>query len=71
MSETSFGAGQVELTGDDEDAMLVTVDIGAAIVMSRVTRNAVAALSLREGVEVWVLVKAVSTRGHAFRMAAR
>jgi molybdate transport system ATP-binding protein len=56
---------------DAEDTVLVTVDVGGANVLSRVTRSAVASLGLRVGVSVWVLVKAVSTRGHAFRLSAR
>jgi len=55
---------------DEEDACLVTVDVGGAVVLSRVTRNAVDALGLRNGSSIWVLVKAVSTRGHAFRLGA-
>jgi molybdate transport system ATP-binding protein len=54
------------IVGDDPDTDLVYVDIGAAQVLSRVTRVASAALSLRPGTHVWVLVKAVSIRGHAF-----
>lgn len=51
-----------------DDAVLVTVDIGGATLLSRVTREAVAALSLRPSLRVWALVKAVSTRGHAFAL---
>jgi molybdate transport system ATP-binding protein len=50
------------------DAVLVTVDIGDAAILSRVTQEAVQALSLRPGLRVWALVKAVSTRGHAFAL---
>jgi molybdate transport system ATP-binding protein len=57
-----------ELADDEDNAVLVTVDVGdGARVLSRVTRGAVADLGLQVGMEVWVLVKAVSTRGHAFR----
>ena len=56
---------------DEEDARLVTVDIGGTTVLSRVTRSAVEALGLRKGMGVWVLVKAVSTRGHAFRVGGQ
>jgi len=56
---------------DEDEAMLVTVDVGGAQVLSRVTRNAVGSLGLQAGVAVWVLVKAVSTRGHAFRVSGR
>jgi molybdate transport system ATP-binding protein len=51
-----------------DDAVLVTVDIGGATLLSRVTREAVAALRLRPSLRVWALVKAVSTRGHAFAL---
>ena len=57
-----------EVSPDDDDAVLVKVDIGGATVLARITREAAAALSLRKGSPVWVLVKAVSTRGHAFRV---
>lgn len=54
------------VTGDDADTNLVHVDVGGAHVMARVTREATAALGLREGLRVWALVKAVSIRAHAF-----
>lgn len=56
-----------ELMPDDFDAVLVKVDIGGAILLSRITREAASALGLRPGSQVWALVKAVSTRGHTFR----
>jgi molybdate transport system ATP-binding protein len=56
------------IADDEDDARLVTVDVGGPNVLSRVTRGAVEALSLKNGSSVWVLVKAVSTRGHAFRL---
>jgi len=59
----------VSLAEDEEDAVLATVDVGGgAHVLSRVTQGAVEALGLRVGLSVWALVKAVSTRGHAFRI---
>lgn len=51
---------------DDADTDLVYVDIGGASVLSRVTRAASNSLGLRAGLPVWVLVKSVSIRGHAF-----
>jgi molybdate transport system ATP-binding protein len=51
---------------DDADTDLVFVDLGGAPVVARVTRAASCALALRVGVPVWVLVKSVSIRGHAF-----
>jgi molybdate transport system ATP-binding protein len=57
-----------ELTPDDFEALLVKVDIGAgAVLLSRITREAASSLGLQPGSKVWALVKAVSTRGHAFR----
>jgi len=61
----------IEISDDDHEAVLVKVDIGGATVLSRITQNAVEALSLRVGTPVWVLVNAVSTRGHAFRLTSR
>ena len=56
-----------EMSPDEDDAVLVKVDIGGATVLARITAEAATALNLRPGSPVWVLVKAVSTRGHAFR----
>ncbi|MDB6160881.1 MAG: molybdate transporter ATP-binding protein [Gammaproteobacteria bacterium] len=61
----------VALADDEDEAVLVTVNVGGANVLSRVTRSAVGSLGLRIGLAVWVLVKAVSTRGHAFRVSGR
>ncbi len=54
------------IVADDEDTDLVYVDIGGASVLARVTRAASMSLGLRPGRPVWVLVKTVSIRGHAF-----
>ena len=61
-----------ELTDDmDTDAVIVTVNVGGAKVLSRITRGAVNELQLRQGTPVWVLVKEVSTRGHAVQIGGR
>ena len=60
-----------DLLDDDDDARLVRVDIGGAFVLSRVTLAAVKELGLKQGTAVWVLIKAVSMRGHTFRGPAR
>jgi molybdate transport system ATP-binding protein len=61
-----------EICDDVGNAVLVKVDVGSgAAVLSRVTRHAMQDLGLRSGMVVWVLVKAVSARGHAFSAAAR
>jgi molybdate transport system ATP-binding protein len=57
----------VQIVGDVEQTDLVHVDVGGATILARVTRAASLALSLRPGLAVWALVKAVSIRGHAFR----
>lgn len=56
----------VAIASDDIDADLVTVDIGGSTVLARVTRAALQSLALRVDMQIWVLVKAVSIRGHAF-----
>ncbi len=53
-----------------DDAVVITIDIGGAAILSRVTAEAVEALGLKPGLKVWALVKAVSTRGHAFQLGA-
>jgi len=60
-----------EISPDVEDTVLVSVDIGGAIVLSRITRAALAALRLHTGQPVWALMKAVSMRGHTFRAPLR
>jgi molybdate transport system ATP-binding protein len=51
----------------DADSDLVHVDVGGgSVVLARITRSATLELGLAAGVAVWALVKAVSTRGHAF-----
>jgi molybdate transport system ATP-binding protein len=65
-------AGTVSASRDDDyGAVLVSVDVGGATVLARITGDARRALALRPGDAVWTLVKAVSTRGRAFRLAAR
>jgi molybdate transport system ATP-binding protein len=54
----------VGIRDDDNEAKLVTVDIGDASVLARVTRDAVESLRLHLGCPVWALVKAVSVRSH-------
>jgi molybdate transport system ATP-binding protein len=49
---------------DDAHADLVYVNIGNAVVLARITRAATQALHLTLGTRVWVLIKAVSMRGH-------
>lgn len=56
----------VRIASDDADTDMVHVDIGGAQVLARVTPAASQALALRTGMPIWVLVKAVSIRGHAF-----
>ncbi|HEY8506989.1 MAG TPA: TOBE domain-containing protein, partial [Steroidobacteraceae bacterium] len=59
-----------DITDDGDDAQLVKVDVGGAIVLSRVTTSAAQALALTRGKPVWLLVKAVSLRAHPFRTPA-
>jgi molybdate transport system ATP-binding protein len=59
----------IAISDDGFGAVLVRVDVGGVIVLARISQNARRALDLRPGDAVWTLVKAVSTRGHAFRLA--
>lgn len=56
------------ITADEAASVLVQVDVGGPTLLARITEAARAALKLAPGDAVWALVKAVSTRGHAFRM---
>ena len=58
----------VDVTPDDPASVLVRVDVGGPAVLARISTAALEALRLRPGDAVWALVKAVSTRGHAFRL---
>jgi molybdate transport system ATP-binding protein len=58
----------IDISPDDEASVLVKVDVGGPIVLARITEAARQALELAPGDGVWALVKAVSTRGHAFRL---
>ncbi|HEX4619885.1 MAG TPA: molybdenum ABC transporter ATP-binding protein [Steroidobacteraceae bacterium] len=57
-----------EITVDEGASVLVKVDVGGPVLLARITEGARQALKLAPGDAVWALVKAVSTRGHAFRM---
>lgn len=60
-------AGTVSaIRDDDADSRLVSVDIGGACVLARVTQEAVQALALAPGLPVFVLVKAVAIRSQRF-----
>jgi molybdate transport system ATP-binding protein len=64
--------GTVSELADDRqtDAIIVSVNLGDATVLARVTRRAVTELGLSADTPVWVLVKEVSTRGHAIQIGA-
>jgi molybdate transport system ATP-binding protein len=62
--------GTVRAIADDAGYDLVYVDVGDAPLLARVTRDATRELALAPGKSVWVLVKAVSTQGHAFASPA-
>lgn len=57
-----------EITPDELASVLVKVDVGGPVLLARITATAREALNLQPGDAVWALVKAVSTRGHAFRL---
>jgi molybdate transport system ATP-binding protein len=61
----------ISLTPDIGHAVLVELDVGrAATVLARITGRAAAELALAPGRAVWVLIKAVSLRGHVFPASA-
>jgi molybdate transport system ATP-binding protein len=54
------------VTSDDADSDLIAIDIGATLIMARVTKAATRELGLAPGLPAWALVKAVSLRSHSF-----
>ncbi len=58
------------LTPDERHAMLVTLDVGGVSLIARVTASAATELQLRSGLSLWVLIKAVTLRGHVYPGAA-
>ncbi|HUA89064.1 MAG TPA: molybdenum ABC transporter ATP-binding protein [Steroidobacteraceae bacterium] len=60
--------GTVREVRSDQFGALVTVDVGGAQVLARISRAALAALALKPGDAAWCLFKVVSTRGHTFRL---
>jgi molybdate transport system ATP-binding protein len=53
------------LTSDPPHNMLITLDAGGVPLLARVTAAAAQELQLHTGQALWILVKAVSLRGHA------
>jgi molybdate transport system ATP-binding protein len=53
-----------ELSTETARFDLVTIDVGGAALIARVTNEATRELELVPGKPVWALVKAVSLRGH-------
>ncbi len=54
------------LTPDDRHATLVTVDVGGVMLIARITTSAADEMKLHDGLYIWILVKAVTLRGHVF-----
>lgn len=61
--------GTVRAITPDGSADLVEVQVGGARLLARVTNAATRELALRPGLELWVLVKAVSVSPHALHGA--
>jgi molybdate transport system ATP-binding protein len=53
-----------QVAGDSGGSDLVSIDIGGALIVARITRAASRELALTPGRPVWALVKSVSLRGH-------
>ncbi|HQX48172.1 MAG TPA: molybdenum ABC transporter ATP-binding protein [Steroidobacteraceae bacterium] len=56
----------VSIDPHGDEACRTLIDLDGARIVAHVTRDAVSALQLRPGGEVWTLMKAVSLRSHAF-----
>jgi molybdate transport system ATP-binding protein len=63
--------GTVTAVDDDGDGSdLISIDIGGASILARVTKAATRELALAPGGAAWALVKAVSLRGRSFPASA-
>lgn len=56
----------IAIDADGAHASLVGVDVGGTTLQARITNSALRELDLRVGLEIWVLVKAITLRGHVF-----
>jgi molybdate transport system ATP-binding protein len=52
------------VAGDSGGSDIITIDIGGALIMARITHAATRELGLAPGRRAWALVKSVSLRGH-------
>ena len=59
------------VSADDTGSDVVHVDLGGPLAIARVTHAATLELGLRNELPIWVLVKAVSIRGHSFAAPKR
>jgi molybdate transport system ATP-binding protein len=56
-----------EVAGDAGGSDLISIDVGGALIMARITHAATRELELTAGRRAWVLVKSGSLRGHLTR----
>ncbi len=56
----------MRLTPDEPNAVLAYVDVGGVELVARITTSAARELNLQPGLSLWVLVKAVTLRGHLY-----
>jgi molybdate transport system ATP-binding protein len=59
-----------QVADDTGGSDLITIDIGGALIMARITHAATRELSLAPGRHAWALVKTVSLRGHVTRSSS-
>jgi molybdate transport system ATP-binding protein len=59
-----------QVSGDEAGSDMIFIDIGGALIMSRITRAASRDLALAPGMAVWALVKSVSLRRHVLARGA-
>jgi ABC-type molybdate transport system ATPase subunit len=55
----------MSIADDVDDSDLIAIDIGATLIMARVTKAATRELRLAPGMRVWALVKTASLRPHS------
>jgi len=61
-------AGTVtRIINDSGNTALVQVDVGGMTIMAHVTSSAAREMALEVGTQLWVLIKAITLRGHVFK----
>lgn len=63
--------GVIKELHNDGNTTLIYVDTGGVILLARITQSAMREMNLKIGTQLWVLIKAMTLRGHVFGISNR